>query len=96
MAGILLEASFMGSHIPLSIINCYGPYLHCDTFWNEAVRGGLFSLPNLILAGDLNLTLNASKIWGCKALLGPLGPFFTQLFIDFNLVDVAPPCAGPT
>ena len=96
MAGILLEASFRGSHILLSIINCYGPYLHPDTFWNEAARGGLLSLPNLILAGDLNLTLNASEVWGCKALLDPLGPFFTQLFADFNLVDVAPPCVGPT
>ena len=58
--------------------------------------GGLLSLPNLILAGDLNLTLNASDIWGSKALPDPLGPFFSKLFSDHHLVDVASPCAGPT
>ena len=62
LACILLEASIRGSHLPLSILNCYGPHLHHDIFWNEAVRGGLLSLPNLILAGDLNLTLNASEV----------------------------------
>ena len=94
--GILLKARFRGSLISLSILNHYGPYLHRDAFWNVTARGGLLSLPNLILAGDLNLTLNASEIWGNKVHIDPLGPFFTQLFSNYNLVDVAPPCAGPT
>ena len=59
-------------------------------------RGGLLSFPNLILAGDLNLTLNGSEIWGSKAQIDPLGPFFTKLFSDHQLADVAPLCAGPT
>ena len=59
-------------------------------------RGGLLSLPNLILAGDINLTLNVSEIWGSKAQLDPLGPYFTKLFSDHQLVDVAPSCTGPT
>ena len=57
---------------------------------------GLLSLPNLILVGDLNLTLNASEIWGTRAQLDPLGPFFSRLFSEHHLVDVAPPSAGPT
>ena len=80
----------------LSILNCYGPYHNRDSFWNAAASGGLLSLPNLILAGDLNLTLNASEIWGSKALSDPLGSFFSKLFSDHYLVDVAPPCTGPT
>ena len=56
---------------------------------------GLLSLPNIILTGDLNLTLNYSEIWGSKAHPDPLGPFFSKLFSDHHLVDVAPPCAGP-
>ena len=51
----------------LSILNCYGPYHNRDSFWNAVASGGLLSLPNLILAGDLNLTLNASEIWGPRA-----------------------------
>ena len=62
LAGILLEARFRGSHIPLSIINFYGPYLHCDVFWNKDARGGLLALPNIIITGDLNLTLNAFEV----------------------------------
>ena len=58
--------------------------------------GSLLSFPNLILAGDLNLTLNASEIWGTRAQLNPLGPFFSKLFSDHQLVDVAPPYVGPT
>ena len=61
-----------------------------------AARGGLLSLPNLVLAGDLNLTLNGSEVWGAKAHIDPLGPFFSQLFSSYQLVDIAPPCAGPT
>jgi len=96
LAGILLKARFRGSHTSLSILNCYGPYLNRDVFSNSATRGGLLFLPNLILAEELNLTLNVSEIWGSKAQIDPLAPFFTQLFADYNLVDVAPSCAGPT
>ena len=64
VAGILLKSSIRGSSFELSILNCYGPYINRETFWNSAVSGGLLSLPNLILDGDLNFTLNVSKIWG--------------------------------
>ena len=96
VAGILLKATLRGFALKLSILNCYGPYHNHDSFWNAVASGGLLSLPNLILAGDLNITLSASEIWGSKALLDPLSPYFSKLFSDHNLVDVAPPCAGPT
>ena len=59
VAGILLKSSLHGSSLELSILNCYGPYLNRDIFSNAVASGGLLSLPNLILAGDLNLTLNS-------------------------------------
>ena len=76
-AGILLKALIHGTSLELSLLNCYGPYLNRDFFWNSVAIGGLLSLPNLVLAGDLNLTLNASEIWGHRAHLDPLGSFFT-------------------
>ena len=81
-SGILLKARFTGSSTSLSILNCYGPYLYHESFWNLVARGGLLSLPNLILAGDLNITLNGSEVWGTKTLPDPLGPFFTKLFTN--------------
>ena len=72
------------------------PYHNRDSFWSVVASGGLLSLPNLILAGDLNLTLNASEIWGSRAQLDPLGSFFTKLFSDHHLVDATPSYDGPT
>ena len=67
VSGILLKAHIRGMTITLSTLNYYRPYLHREAFWNSVARGGLLSFPNLILTGDLNLTLNGSKIWGFKA-----------------------------
>ena len=61
-AGLLLFASFRGLSFPLSILNVYGPYRDRESFWDGALRGGLLGLQNLILGGDLNLTLNSSEI----------------------------------
>ena len=96
LAGILLKATLRGFSVPFSILNVYGPYSHRDTFWNAVAAGGLLSIPNLILAGDLNFTLNASEVWGSKALLDPMGPYLSSLFYSHHLVDIAPSCAGPT
>ena len=41
------------------------------------IAGGILDLPNLILAGDLIFTLDDAEIWGKKAHLDPLVPFFT-------------------
>ena len=55
---ILVKERFRGSPTIFSILNCYGPYQYRDTFWKKVVDDGLLILPNLILAGDLNFTLN--------------------------------------
>ena len=62
LAGILLNVMMRGNPLPFSILNAYGPYLQRDSFWNAIASGGLLSLPNLILAGDLNVTLSISEI----------------------------------
>ena len=63
-ASILLKFSIKGLEYVFLIINCYGPYSHHIDFWNNVFAGGLFSLPNLLLTGDLNFTLTSSKFWG--------------------------------
>jgi hypothetical protein len=55
-----------------------------------------FSYQRLILAGDLNFTLNIDEIWGTTTVLDPLAPFFKELFDDYPLVDVAPTELVPT
>ena len=64
VGGILVHAKFRGSPATLSILNSYGPYSSHVLFWNRVMAGGLLPLPNLIIACDLNFTLNAGEIWG--------------------------------
>ena len=78
------------------ILNVYGPYRDRESFWDRALRGGLLGLQNLILGGDLNLTLNSSEIWGKKASPDPLTHLFSTLFDSLGLMDIAPLCSGPT
>ena len=61
VAGILLKDRLRGSSHVISLLNCYGPYNNREHLWDMIVKGGLLNLPNLILAGDLNLTLNCSE-----------------------------------
>ena len=60
--GILVHAAFWGLPIPLAILNVYGPYRDRELFWDKAHNGGILSIPNLILGGDLNLVFNSSEI----------------------------------
>ena len=96
VGGILVQAKFRGSPTTISILNCYGPYSGHELFWNEVMVGGLLSLPNLILVGDLNFTLNAGDIWGKSARLDHLAPFLKNFLSVNNLIDLAPPCVGLT
>ena len=81
---------------PLVVINCYGPYRNRDLFWDKVLRGGLLSAPNLILGGDLNLTMNAVETWGRRAVLDPLVSHFKCLFDSVGLLDISPNIIGPT
>ena len=96
IAGILVKETFRGMHVPLEILSCYGPYRPRDIFWEHVRRGGLLNSPNLILGGDLNLTLKASETWGNKDVIDPLFSHFHHFFESLGLVDIAPPSAGPT
>ena len=95
-ADILVQASVRGMAIPISVLNVYGPYIDREHFWAMALRGGLLSTPNLVLGGDLNITLYASEIWGKKASSNPLSHYFLSLFDSVGLVDLAPQETGPT
>ena len=61
-AGLLVQVCIRGMSTPISILNVYGPYRDREPFWEKALRGGLLRILNLILGGDLNLTLYSSEI----------------------------------
>ena len=96
VGGILVQAKFRGSLETFSILNYYGPYSGREYFWNCVMAGVLLSLPNSILVGDLNFTLNAGEIWGKSARLDHLAHFFKNFLSDNHLIDLPPPCASLT
>ena len=59
-------------------------------------KRALLNSPNLIMGGDLNLTMHSSEIWGKKVVLDTLSSFFKQLFDSMGLIDTAPTIVGPT
>jgi len=51
---------------------------------------------NLVLVGNLNLTLKAGKSWGSQSNIGSLNTFFTNLFCNNKLIDIHPGKLVPT
>jgi len=94
-AGLLLIGRVKGMEEELKLLNVYGPYRDRISFWNRLAGCGLLNDPNLILAGDLNLTLSHSEVWGTD-IRDPLADHFTSLFTDAGLVDMKPLDTGPT
>ena len=71
VASILVKADFRGMTSQLEILNCYGPYRDRDLFWDKFLWVGLLNSPNIILGGDLNLTMKYFETWGKRAVIDP-------------------------
>ena len=49
-----------------SFFNAYGPFQNRRQHWETLDTQGALYLPNLILEGDLNLTISVGEFWGKK------------------------------
>jgi hypothetical protein len=94
--GILLEGRIKDFSFPLKLLNCYGPYKDRLSFWKHLEDSGFLKEDNIIIGGDLNLTLSSGDIWGDRARLDPLSDFFSSLFASAGLIDIAPSQICPT
>ena len=64
----------------VTILNVYGPYLNRADFWDSLLKMEIFDDRELVLGGDLNLSLGVSEVWGPKAFPDALANFFIQSF----------------
>jgi hypothetical protein len=49
---------------------------------------GLLSHKNMIIVGDLNLTVSTGEVWGGSTQAGPLAEFFKTFFQTNRLIDI--------
>lgn len=90
IAGIILSRHLWGSKSRLCIVNIYGPYGNRKSFWENLDSSGILDMSSLILAGDMNFTINDPEIWGQKGQSAPLAAFFSNLFNNKLLKDIVP------
>jgi len=69
-------------------MNLYGPYGGRKTFWEGIGDSSILKGENVIIGGDINLTLNKREIWGEIARKDTLIYFFSHFFEAHKLIDV--------
>jgi len=74
----------------LTIINVYGPYQDRQRYWNSLAECSWFRGKDLILGGDLNFSLGASKLSGQHDALITLTNLFLNFLDQIGLVDIEP------
>jgi hypothetical protein len=88
--GILLTGLILATKRMINLLNVYGLCLERRVFWTNLATEGLLSLKNLVIAGDLNLTLTTGESWGGSSVTCALSSFLSSLFQLHCLVDLQP------
>jgi hypothetical protein len=94
--GMLLTGLNLESKRHISFLNIYGPCSERKPFWERLEKFGLLAKKNLVLVGDLNLTLSYGDIWGGTHTLGTLARFFINYFYNNKVIDIVPGTLVPT
>ena len=96
VGGILLIGFCISSKKDLAFLNVYGPCKDRKCFWSTLADSGIISIPNLVMAGDLNFILSSDEHWGGSFLRSPTEEFYKDLFNSKKLIDLKPPKIVPT
>ena len=78
------------SGISFAMYNVYGPYQDRKGFWEAFFSSGFLESRNVILGGDLNLTISEEENWGNSSHGDGLSSFFANLFETKELVNIQP------
>ena len=73
-----------------TLLNVYSHFYERNTFSEKIKAEGVFNQPNVILGGDMNLTLTAGEGWGEKERQDSLALYFKIIFEKEHLGDVKP------
>jgi hypothetical protein len=95
-SGVMLEGEAKDLGKVFKILNLYGPYVDRRTYWDSLIDQGVLREDNLILDGDLNLTLSPREVWGDLTRQDPLVDYFVHVFEESNIVDIELVLVAPT
>jgi len=70
------------------LLNCYGKYFDKKLFWDLALQSGLLLEEDLIIGGDLNVTLETGECWGTHAKVDDLAPYLKKINQNLDLIDI--------
>lgn len=71
--GILISASTRGQSLSINMLNIYAPCRDWLSFWEKLIDSELLDMESLMIAGDLNVTLESDEVWGAGRRNDPLG-----------------------
>ena len=84
------------SGISFAMYNVYGPYQDQKGFWEAFFNSGLLETRNLIIGGDMNLTLSEKENRGITSRRDSLSSYFANLFESKELINIQPLNLTPT
>jgi hypothetical protein len=93
---IFLTGTSLATKMKVPLLNVYGPCQEHNKFWENVDRVGILEVHELIMAGDLNLTMISEDILGESTQADSLAGFSKDIFSRNKLVDVAPVEVVPT
>jgi hypothetical protein len=93
---ILLIGRCVSSKKKVAFLNIYGPCKERQQLWSTFAKSGLHTIPNIIIAGDLNFILSSEENWGGSFAPGSFEFFLRDLLSSMKLVDVKPTKMVPT
>lgn len=97
LAGIMISAHMRGLNCPINILNVYAPYRNRLFFLENLFASEIFDIEYLMIAGDLNFTLNMEEIWGVSKKKDPLAEKIKiELLVRRNYIDIRPSHMLPT
>jgi len=69
----------------LRVLNTYGPCHDRNTLWDMLMTRYFMKSNNLVVRGDLNLSIGISKIWGPLGHAYSLFYYFSHIHMDHKL-----------
>eukprot|EP00253_Pinus_taeda_P029310 PITA_29310 len=96
LGGILISVKLRGCADRINILNVYAPCKDRASYWEHFIASGIMENEALLIARDLNSTLDPDEVWGKGKKADAIGEKIKEAMLQFNYVDICPKTLSPT